>query len=240
MNILDILILAILAFSLCAGFYKGFLSSFLSTGALVGSWFGARALYERVAAVALSNRTLIGALSNYLEPDTFVPNGGTALVSSLVGNGDEINNIVTTVGKKVPFIQEALKNNLLNQSFQNLNLTTVADYFSQTLWESVFHVAAFILCFIVIYLLCLLVINLIDHVFRFPQLRAVDWLLGGILGLVRGAVFAILLVAVGLPVVQMIQPEFATTLQEGSKCLSLLQGFDLMQIINTLQNLVKA
>ena len=69
MNILDILILAILAFSLCAGFYKGFLSSFLSTGALVGSWFGARALYERVAAVALSNRTLIGALSNYLEPD---------------------------------------------------------------------------------------------------------------------------------------------------------------------------
>ena len=240
MNILDILILAILAFSLCAGFYKGFLSSFLSTGALVGSWFGARALYERVAAVALSNRTLIGALSNYLEPDTFVPNGGTALVSSLVGNGDEINNIVTTVGKKVPFIQEALKNNLLNQSFQNLNLTTVADYFSQTLWESVFHVAAFILCFIVIYLLCLLVINLIDHVFRFPQLRAVDWLLGGILGLVRGAVFAILLMAVGLPVVQMIQPEFATTLQESSKCLSLLQGFDLMQIINTLQNLVKA
>ena len=240
MNILDILILAVLGFSLCAGFYKGFISSFLSTGALVGSWFGAKALYERVAQVALNNRTLIGALSNYLEADTFLPDGGTALVSSLTGNTAEIQKIADAVGKKVPFIKTALENNLINQSFQNLNLTTVAEYFNQTLWAGVFNVAAFVLCFIVIYLVCLLVINLIDHVFRFPQLRAVDWLLGGIFGLARGLVFAILLVEIGLPVLEMIQPEFAETVRTGSRCLPILQGFGMIPIADTIQKLVGA
>ena len=240
MNILDILILAVLGFSLCAGFYKGFLSSFLSTGALVGSWFGARALYERVAAVALNNRTLLGALSNYLEPETFLPGGGTALVSSLSGNVAEIQNIVEAAGKKVPFIKTALENNLLNQSFQNLNLTTVSDYFSETLWEGVFHVIAFVLCFVVIYLLALLVINLIDHVFRFPQLRAVDWLLGGIFGVARGFIFALLLVEIGLPLLSIVQPEFSESLKAGSQCLSLLEGMDLISVSGMIKNLIGA
>ena len=240
MNILDILILAVLGFSLCAGLYKGFISSFLSTGALVGSWFGARALYERVAQVALNNRTLIDALSNYLEPDTFLPDGGTMAVSSIIGNNAEIQSILEAVEKKVPFIKSALENNLVNQSFQNLNLTTVAEYFNQTLWAGVFNVAAFVLCFIVIYLVCLLVINLIDHVFRFPQLRAVDWLLGGIFGLARGLVFAILLAEIGMPLVEMIQPEFAETLRTSSRCLPILQGFNFVPVAETLQKLIGA
>ena len=52
MNILDILILVVLAFSICAGLYKGFLSSLLATLGLVGSWFGAQAVYQRVADIA--------------------------------------------------------------------------------------------------------------------------------------------------------------------------------------------
>ncbi len=40
-NIIDILVLLVLVFSLFAGMYKGFLASGLSLLGMVGSWFGA-------------------------------------------------------------------------------------------------------------------------------------------------------------------------------------------------------
>ena len=240
MNILDILILAVLGFSLCAGFYKGFLSSLFATGALVGSWFGARALYERVAQIALSNRTLLSALSNYVEADAFLPDGGVTAVSAISGNVGQIDAIVDAASKRVPFIGDALRNNLLNQSFQGLNLNTVADYFNQTLWQGVFNVLAFVLCFVVIYLVCVLVINLIDNVFRFPQLRAVDWLLGGIFGLARGIVFAALIVELGLPLLGLLQADFAETLRTGSSLLPMLQGVTLNSVTDMLKGLFAA
>ena len=240
MNILDILILAVLGFSLCAGLYKGFLNSLLATGALVGSWFGARAVYERVAQIALSNRTLLTALGNYLEADTFLPDGGVTAVSAISGNVGQIDTIVAAATKRVPFIGDALRNNLMNQSFQNLNIGSVAEYFNQTLWEGVFNVAAFILCFLVIYLLCVLVINLIDNVFRFPQLRAVDWLLGGLFGLARGVVFALLIIEIGLPLLGIVQADFAQNIQETSKILPMVKGIDLMRIGDMLKSLVGA
>ena len=49
MNIIDILVLLVLAFSLFAGMYKGLIASGLSLLGLVGSWFGALRLYPAVA-----------------------------------------------------------------------------------------------------------------------------------------------------------------------------------------------
>ena len=71
MNIIDILVVLVLAFSLFSGMYKGFIASFLSLLGLVGSWFGALKLYPAVARLALGQQTFMGVLSNYLEPATF-------------------------------------------------------------------------------------------------------------------------------------------------------------------------
>ena len=240
MNILDILILVVLAFSICAGLYKGFLSSLLATLGLVGSWFGAQAVYQRVADIALNNRTLLAALTNYLEPETFLPDGGTTLVSALGGNAAQIQTVVDAASKKVPFIKGAMQNNLLNQAFADLNLNTVAEYFSQTLWEAVFHVLAFIICFVVIYLLVLLVLNLLDHVFRFPELRTLDWLLGGLLGLVRGLAFAMLIMVIALPLLNVVAPEFTQELQAGSQLYSFVSSFDFLDITKTISRLAGA
>ena len=43
-------------------------------------------------------------------------------------------------------------------------------------------------CFIALYFLATLLVNLLNHVLRFPVLRRIDWLLGGVLGLGRGLV----------------------------------------------------
>ena len=58
------------------------------------------------------------------------------------------------------------------------------------------NVASFVLMFIVIYAAILLIVNMLNNVFRFPALRHLDWLLGGLFGLVRGAVIVMLIFAV--------------------------------------------
>ena len=240
MNILDILIVVVLGFSLCAGLYKGFLSSLLATAALVGSWFGARAIYARVADIALSNTTLVNAMTNYLEPSTFFEDGGSALVSNLSGNTVQIANYADTIGKKIPFLRDAFETNLVRESFQGLNLNTVADYFGRTLWEGVFNVLAFIVCFALIYAVALLLINLLDHVFRFPLLTGIDWLLGGVCGLIRGLVIVMLIVVIAMPIVSVFVPEFTQTLIDGSKLYGFISSMDFLKIGSTISKLVGA
>ena len=58
-----------------------------------------------------------------------------------------------------------------------------------------FHVLSFVIVFVIAYAALMLVVNLINNVFRIPKLKAVDGLLGGVLGLVRGYVVICVIVA---------------------------------------------
>ena len=58
-----------------------------------------------------------------------------------------------------------------------------------------FNVIAFILLFAVIYFAIMLVVNLINNVFRMPKLRVFDGFLGGLLGVVRAYGIICLIIA---------------------------------------------
>lgn len=65
-------------------------------------------------------------------------------------------------------------------------------------WNNWFHVLSFVIVFILAYAALMLVINLINNVFRIPKLKAVDGLLGGVLGLARGYAVICLIVSASL------------------------------------------
>jgi len=241
MNIVDILLLAVLAFGLLAGMYKGFIASGLSTAGFIGAWFGAGALYGRVANLALSNTTLMAVLNQYLEPESFFEGSAQAAmtVSEVVSGGEAaIQNAVATVGEKLSIIASAFENNIRNQAFANLNITTLADYLDQTIWEAVFSVAAFLVCFVVLYLLAMLVVNLLDHVVRFPVFRMFDWLIGGIFGLARALVVAVLLLVIVPEVISMISPELTQELLSQSKMYAYIVQLDFLKVKDTLMGLL--
>lgn len=231
MNIIDILVLLILGYSLFAGMHKGFLASLLSLGGLVGSWFGAQKLFLPVAEKILSNSGLIGTLSQYLEPASFFEgitvSGVTAstTVADLVSRGqDAVQQVADFIGTKIPFVRDAFASNISSEAFTKLNLTTLSEYLDQTVWQSAFYVISFIACFFVLYFVANLVVNLLNHVIRFPVLRKVDWLMGGIFGLCRGLIVAALVLAVLPSVVSLISPEFLQTMQSGSAIWSFFEG----------------
>lgn len=241
MNIVDILLIAVLGFGLLAGMYKGFVASLLSTVGFIGSWFGARMVYERIANLALSNTTLMAVLNQYLEPESFFASGAQAAttVAEVVSGGEaSIQAAVSTVSEKISVISRAFEANIRNQAFAKLNITTLADYLDQTIWQAVFNVLAFLLAFIVIYAVVTLVVNLLDNVIRFPVLRMFDWLLGGICGLLRGLVVAVLLLCIVPTVISLISPELTQNLLSQSTLYSLISQLDFLNVASMVTQLI--
>ena len=174
LNLLDITIIVILAFYLISGMYRGFITSLLTTIGFVGAWFGAQHFYPRVAQLALSNQTLMAVLNQYLEPENFFESHSQAVstVSEVIAGGESaIQSAVSSVSNKLAVISKAFEANVRAQMFQRLGINTLADYLDQTIWQAVFNVLAFLLCFIALYVLVCLVVNLLDHVISFPMVR---------------------------------------------------------------------
>jgi len=241
MNIVDILILVVLAFSLLAGMHKGLWASALKTLGFIGSWFGARMIYERIANIALSNTTLMAVLNQYLEPENFFASNTQAAttVAEVVSGGESaIQAAVSTVASKISVISRAFEANIRNQAFAKLNITTLSDYLDQTIWQAVFNVLAFLLAFIVIYAVVSLFVNLLDHVIRFPVLRMFDWLFGGICGLFRGIVVAVLMLCILPSVVSLISPELTQSLISGSMLYTFISQLDFLSVANTVAQLI--
>lgn len=241
MNIVDILILVVLAFSLLAGMHKGLWASALKTLGFIGSWFGARMVYERIANIALSNTTLMAVLNQYLEPETFFASNTQAAttVAEVVSGGESaIQAAVSTVASKISVISRAFEANIRNQAFAKLNITTLADYLDQTIWQAVFNVLSFLLAFIVIYAVVSLFVNLLDHVIRFPVLRMFDWLFGGICGLFRGIIVAVLVLCILPSIVSLISPELTQSLISGSMLYSFVSQLDFLSVANTVAQLI--
>ena len=241
LNLLDITIIVILAFYLISGMYRGFITSLLGTVGFVGAWFGAQQLYPRVANLALSNQTRRAVLNQYLEPESFFSSHTQAIktVSEVIAGGEaEIQNAVAPVAQKLSVVSKAFEANVRAQMFQRLGISTLADYLDQTIWQAVFNVGAFILCFIALYVLACLVVNLLDHVISFPLVRGFDWLLGGLFGLARGLVMVVLVLCLLPALVEIVSPDFAASLRTGSVLYSYVSQMDFLNVSTLVTGLI--
>ena len=241
MNLLDVVILAILAFYLISGMYRGSITSLLGTAGFVAAWFGAIRLYPSVAQLALSNQTLMAVLNQYLEPESFFTSHQQAIttVAEVVSGGESaIQNAIASVSSNLAVISKAFEANVRSQVFQNLGISTLSDYLDQTIWQAIFNVGAFVLCFLALYALAMLVVNLLDHVISFPLLRGVDWLVGGLLGLVRGIVICTLLLYLLPTIAQIVSPAFADELVKSSTLVNMVSRIDIMNVSALMRKLI--
>lgn len=248
MNIIDIFILVVLGFSIFSGMHKGFIASILSSIGLVGSWFGAQKLFHVLSNAVLGNASLMAVLKQYLEPAGFFEEitvagvSAQTTVSELIAKGqDSVQAVADFIGKKIPFVRDAFASNVSSEAFAGLNISSLSDYLDQTVWQSAFNVLAFVVTFFVLFFVASLIVNLLNHTIRFPLVKKVDWLLGGLLGLARGAVISVLLLTVLPSVVSLVSADFMQTLQEGSRIYHLVESeayLDFMQVKSWINALV--
>jgi len=237
-NIVDVILYSILALSVISGMYKGFITSGLAMVGFGAAWFGALNLFPKVADLALSNKAFMSMLSYYLDPSSLFKTASLASTPvaqavSTTGAGSSLLNQALQELNLPQVIESAFKNNVSNQLFANLNLATLADYLGQTIWVAAINVIAFLLIFALCYLVVLLVVNLLNNVFRFPLLKHLDWLFGGAFGLARGVFVVMLLLGVAPLILSMLPfKDVQTLLNASSLAQKLPSNFAVSTIIS--------
>ena len=186
MNIIDIVILAVLGVSLAYGLYRGFVHTILSVACCLLSVFLAFAYGPKLAQVVSGSQGVSSTLATYTDAVTRVGDYSLASIPVSQLNDGLIGQVLQSVSLPAP-IASILQNNLKNQAFAGTGLSTVNDYVSNTVVAVAVNALCYIACFAVSYLVLSVVLSLIQHVFKLPLLKQLDWLAGGVFGLVRGA-----------------------------------------------------
>ena len=214
MNFVDWIIIGILGISVLFGMYRGFVSSVLNMGGGLCSFFGAFWLYPKLAAFIQQNESLRMTLAHYLEPGSGLDLAlSESAVSDLGASG--IQQVLSRVSLPAP-LDSILQVNLESSVFANLNLSTVGEYVNQTILQASINILCFVICFLLAYAAISTLFNLIRAVFRFPLLKQLDGLAGGLFGLLRGLLICLVLFTL-VPLVQSMVPlEMITEVLEGS------------------------
>jgi len=205
LNIVDGILLFVLAISIIYGLYHGFIQSVASLAGLGVSVFAGLLFGPQLATLLTRSQPVRDVLVNY--SDAVVRVGDYELASSPVSMVS--GNLLDTVLGSVSFpdsVKNLLKDNIVTQAFSKSGLTTVNEYVSNTLIQTVISVVSFLLCCLIAYLVWVFLVSVIRHVFEFPILKQLDWLAGGLFGLARGAVICYLLVLL-IPLIQVMVPD---------------------------------
>ena len=186
MNIIDIIILVIMGVSMIYGVYRGFVHTLLSVACCLLSVLIAFAFGPRLSAIVSNSKGVSSTLATYTDAVARVGDYDLAAANVSQLSDSLINQVLENVSLPQS-IQNILRSNLSNQSFAGTGLSTVNDYVSNTVVAVAINILCFLACFALSYVVLSLLLSLIQHVFRLPLLRQLDWLAGGAFGLMRGA-----------------------------------------------------
>ncbi len=192
MNVIDIVILFTIGISVVYGASRGFLQTISNAVGMVVA-VGAAFLLGPAAAAWLTGIDWIREnLANITDAVARV--GDFDLATSQVSGISQgtVETVLNSVALPKP-LADVLRDNLLGQTFAQEGLRTVNDYVSNTIVAAALQVLGYLLAFAAVYIIISILISIIQHVFRFPILRQLDWLAGAAFGFVRGAGFIYLL-----------------------------------------------
>ncbi|MBQ8202593.1 MAG: CvpA family protein [Clostridia bacterium] len=204
MNVVDYVIIGIIGISVLFGLYRGFISSVLNIGGGLVSFIASFWLYPKLAVLIQNNQELVRTLSHYTDASSRVGDLELA-ITNVIGLGQEgVRQVLEKVQLPAP-LDTILQTNLENHVYASTGVETVAEYVSQTILQASINIICFLVCFAALYIVISVVLNLLRAVFRFPVLKQLDSLAGGVFGLLRGLLICLAVFTL-IPLVQTMVP----------------------------------
>ena len=184
MNPIDIAVLVILALFALAGLYRGFLTALFNLGAYLVSILLALLFMPLGANGIRSSESLYNMMLYYTEGSEYITNAEyvRADISSI--SSQELSDIISNAHLPYPMAKE-ISENIATEAFADQGVTTLGDYFNQTIVCVFINILVFLAIFALVRLILAFVINGVDYAWSFPLLRSGDSLLGMGLGVLR-------------------------------------------------------
>ena len=209
MNIIDWMIIGIVGVCVLFGLYRGFVQSVLNLGGCLLAFVGSFLLYPRMADAISANTEITRAISSYTDSTSVLGNLDLSSMPVAGLSSQSVAEIVQKANLPAPIggADGILWHNLSKQVFEPLgNLaTTVGDYINQTILSVSINVLSFLGCFLLCFLAVTIIVNLLRAVFRYPVLKQLDWLAGGVFGLLLGAALCTIVFTV-MPILESVIP----------------------------------
>ena len=195
MNPVDWVILGILAVSVLFGMYRGFIASVASMGGCLISLAASFWLSPKVAEFLQNNTTLSSTLMSYADAATRLKDSALSSLNVAGLSTENISTILSRASLPAP-LDKLLQTNLEQQVYSTAGIPQdVGHYVTQTIVSALMNVICFVITFVVLMILFHVIVNLLKAIFRFPVLKQLNSLAGGVFGLLRGALICFVLFA---------------------------------------------
>ena len=208
MNLIDIAVIGVLALFILHGIYKGFLPTLLSIGAYILAWLAAIVLLPVGSNSIRGSEKLFNTMLYYTEGSEYVNDVELARKSIDEISTDTLNAVFAKADLPYPMAKN-IADNIARESFAENGITTLGDYFNQTIVIVFISILVFIAMFAIIRIILAFIINGVDYAWTLPKLRVADRAIAGGIGLIRG-ILAVFLLFMLLPIVLIVlQGKFA-------------------------------
>ena len=208
MNLIDIAVIGVLALFILHGIYKGFLPTLLSIGAYILAWLAAIVLLPVGSNSIRGSEKLFNTMLYYTEGSEYVNDVELARKSIDEISTDTLNAVFAKADLPYP-MAKSIADNIARESFAENGITTLGDYFNQTIVIVFINILVFIAMFAIIRIILAFIINGVDYAWTLPKLRVADRAIAGGIGLIRG-ILAVFLLFMLLPIVLIVlQGKFA-------------------------------
>lgn len=204
MNIVDYLIIGVIAVSVLFGLRRGFISGVLSLGSLLLSVFIAFQAYPTLAQSLQNNESLVNTLVHYTDASSRIKDLELALTPVTELTQSALDQVMENA--QLPGVLDSLvRQNIAGETVSAIGSMNISEYLNQTIIGVSLNILCFILCFGAAYIVLTLLSHMICYVFRLPVLRHLDALAGGAFGALRGMLIVMVLAAI-VPIVLTISP----------------------------------
>lgn len=183
-------ILVILGLCILAGYYRGVIYSAVSIGLTILSFFLALALIPAVAGPVHENNTLYGGLLYYFEGYEYVNRTSVEMIHDPVASidADTLDTVIKNADMPIPF-GRAVKKNIRSEAYADMGISTLGDYFNQTIVDVVLNFLSLLFLFVCIRIVLGFILRMIDYGRKgLPALKQYDAVFSCGIGFLHGMV----------------------------------------------------
>ena len=213
--IVTVLILVVLGLCVLAGYYRGVIYSAVSIGLTFLSFFLALLLIPVIASPVRESKKLYGSLLYYFEGYEFVSKTSVEMIHDPVSSidGDTLSEVIENAELPVP-LDSAVSKNIRNEVYADSGITTLGDYFNQTIVDVVLNILSLLFLFVIIRVLLGFILRMVDYGRKgLPTLKRFDPLFSCGIGFLHGVTMLYIFFLVA-PIILTIVPKLGQMLIE--------------------------
>ncbi len=215
MNFVDIVILLVLSITILGGLYRGFVSTVLNIGATLLAFFIALICIPLVANFVKGDAELFNTMLYYTEGSEYVAATDVELTrASIAGISSEtLRTVLDNADMPLP-MDACVIRNIASEAFRDSGITTLGDYFNQTIVCVVINILSVLILFAIVRLLLAFFIRCFEYGRGgFPALARADGIIGAGIGLLHG-VLLLFVLFFAVPVALTVLPKLYEFLSE--------------------------